>query len=132
MLRRSTETTLPHRGQFSPAADMILSACSEQGGEPVSVTTPSDHVSAAADPSSEQPSAPSTGKRPRNDLRKGHLTRSLRAGDVKITVEYLLRNPVERVVSRRSSTAEVRMTTASQSGQPATDQKIYLSRVTFP
>ena len=111
-------------------ASLILSACSEQGGEPVSVTTPSDHVSAAADPSSEQPSAPSTGKRPRNDLRKGDLTRSLRAGDVKITVEYLLRNPVERWSPGGAQPLTVRMTTASQSGQPATDQKIYLSRVT--
>ena len=106
---------------------LILSACSGQGGEPVSVTTPSDAVSSTAPPS-EQPSTPSTGKPSHNDLRTGHLTRSLKAGDVKVTVEYSLRNRVERWAPGVDQPLTVSMTTASQSGRPK--QKIYLSRVT--
>ena len=103
---------------------LILSACSEQG-EPVSVTTPSESVSSTAPPSSEEPSTPSTGKPAHNDLRTGHLTRSLKAGDVKLTVEYSLRNRVERWSPSVDQPLTVSMTTVGQSRQ-----KIYLSRVT--
>jgi hypothetical protein len=105
-------------------ASLILSACSEQG-EPVSVTTPSEQVSSTAPPSSEEPSTPSNGKPSQNDLRTGHLTRSLKAGDVKLTVEYSLRNRVERWAPGVDQPLTVSMTTDSQSRQ-----KIYLSRVT--
>ena len=74
---------------------LILSACSEQG-EPVSVTTPSEQVSSTAPPSSEEPSTPSTGKPSQNDLKTGHLTRTLKAGNVKLAVEYSLRNRVQQ------------------------------------
>ena len=107
---------------------LILSACSAQGGEPVSVTTPSDSVSSTAPP--DEPSSPSTGKPSHNDLRTGHLTRSLKAGDVKLTVEYSLRNRVERWSPGVDQPLTVSMTTARQLGQAPTDQKIYLSRVT--
>ena len=105
---------------------LILSACSEQG-EPVSVTTPSESVSSTAPPSSEEPSTPSTGKPSHNDLRTGHLTRSLKAGDVKLTVEYSLRNRVQRWAPGVDQPLTVSMTTVSQSRQV---KKIYLSRVT--
>ena len=105
-------------------ASLILSACSEQG-EPVSVTTPSEQVSSTAPPSSEEPSTPSTGKPSQNDLRTGHLTRSVKAGDVKLTVEYSLRNRVQEWPQGVDQPLTVSMTTDSQSRQ-----KIYLSRVT--
>ena len=110
-------------------ASLILSACSEQG-EPVSVTTPSEHVSSTALPSSKEPSIPSTGKPPRNDLKTGHLTRTLKAGNVKVAVEYSLRNRVERWSPDVDQPLTVSMTTVSQSGHALTGQKIYLSRVT--
>ena len=105
-------------------ASLILSACSEQG-EPVSVTTPSEQVSSTAPPSSEEPSTPSTGKPSQNDLKTGHLTRSLKAGDVKLTVEYSLRNRVQQWPAGVDQPLTVSMTTDSQSRQ-----KIYLSRAT--
>ena len=107
---------------------LILSACSEQG-EPVSVTTPSEPVSSTAPPSSEEPSTPSTGKPSHNDLKTGHLTRSLKAGDVKLAVEYSLRNRVQQWSPGVDQPLTVSMTTDSQSGQ-GRRQKIYLSRVT--
>ena len=103
---------------------LILSACSEQG-EPVSVTTPSESVSSTAPPSSEEPSTPSNGKPSQNDLKTGHLTRTLKAGNVKLTVEYSLRNRVQRWAPGVDQPLTVSMTTDSQSRQ-----KIYLSRVT--
>jgi len=69
---------------------LILSACSKQG-EPVSVTTPSESVSSTTSPSSEEPSTISTGKPSQNDLKRGHLARTLEAGNVKVAVEYSLR-----------------------------------------
>jgi hypothetical protein len=110
-------------------ASLILSACSEQR-EPASVTTPSEQVSSAALASSEEPSTPSTGKPPRNDLKTGHLTRTLKAGNVKLAVEYSLRNLVERWSPDLDQPLTVSITTVSQSGQALTGQKIYLSRVT--
>ena len=107
---------------------LIVSACSGQG-EPVSVTTPSESVSSNAPLSSEEPSTPSTGKPSQNDIRTGHLTRSLTAGDIKLTVEYSLRNHVERWSPGVDQPLTVSMTTR-QSGQAPTDQKIYLSRAT--
>ena len=103
-------------------ASLILSACSEQG-EPASVTTPSESVSSTAPPSSEEPSTPSTGKRAHNDLRTGHLTRSLKAGDVKLAVEYSLRNRVERWAPGVDQPLTVSMTTVSQSGQALTGRR---------
>jgi hypothetical protein len=49
----------------------------------------------------------------------------LKAGDVKLTVEYSLRNRVERWAPGVDQPLTVSMTTVSKSGQ----QKIYLSRV---
>jgi hypothetical protein len=103
---------------------LILSACSEQG-EPVSVTTPSESVSSTAPPSSEEPSIPSTEKSSQNDLRTGHLTRTVEAGNVKVAVEYSLRNRVQRWSPGVDQPLTVSMTTVSRSSQ-----KIYLSRVT--
>ena len=78
-------------------AILILPACSADGGsEPVSVTTTYGDVTPAAVPSGTESSAPSTGKPPRNDLKNGRVTRSIKAGSVKVNVKYSLRNPVER------------------------------------
>jgi hypothetical protein len=111
-------------------ASLILSGCSAQGGEPVSVTTPGESVSSTAPPSTEEPSATSTGKPSPNDLKTGHLTRSLKAGDGKLIVEYSLRNRVQRWSPGVDQPLTVTMTTVRQSGQATTNQKIYLSRVT--
>ena len=109
---------------------LILSACSKQA-EPVSVTTASAPVSPSALQSSEEPSTPaSTGKSTRNDLKTGHLTRTLKAGNVKVAVEYSLRNRVERWTPGVRQPLTVSMTTVGQSGTSRTVQKIYLSRVT--
>ena len=101
---------------------LILSACSEQG-EPVSVTTPSESVSSTAPPSSEEPSTPSTGKPSHNDLKTGHLTRTLEAGNVKLAVEYSLRNRVQRWSPGVDQPLTVSMTTVSQSGQAPTTRR---------
>ena len=85
-------------------ASLILSACSEQR-EPASVTTPSEHVSSTALPSSKEPSIPSTGKPPRNDLKTGHLTRTLKAGNVKVAVDIVTK-PCGTMVSRCRSTPD--------------------------
>jgi hypothetical protein len=106
-------------------AALILSACSEQA-KPASVTTPSGQVSPTMAPSTDEPSTPSTGKPPRNDLQRERLTRSLMAGDVGVTVKYSLRSPVQRWSRGVSQPLTVSLNTASQSG----DQKVYLSRVT--
>ena len=108
---------------------LILSACSEQG-EPVSVTTPSEPVSSTAPPSSEEPSTPSNGKPSPNDLKTGHLTRTLEAGSVKLAVEYSLRNRVQKWSPDVAQPLTVSMTTVSRSGQRQTNQKIYLLSAT--
>jgi hypothetical protein len=108
---------------------LILSACSEQG-EPVSVTTPSESVSSTAPPSSEEPSTRSNGKPSHNDLKTGHLARTLEVGNVKVAVEYSLRNRVERWSPGIAQPLTVSMTTVGRSGQAQSGRKIYLSRVT--
>jgi hypothetical protein len=108
---------------------LILSACSKQG-EPVSVTTASAPASSTPLQSSEEPSTPSTGKPSANDLKTGNLTRTLEAGNVKIAVEYSLRNRVQRWSSGVAQPLTVSMRTVGQSGQARTNRKIYLSSVT--
>ena len=83
-------------------ASLVLTACSAQGGEPVSVTTPNGEVSPTAAPSSEGPSAPSTGKPARNDLKKGRVTRSLEAGAVERHRQVFVTEPCPTVVSAAS------------------------------
>jgi hypothetical protein len=107
---------------------LILAACSQQG-EPVSVTTPSEHVTAPTDPSTEQPSATPAEQRANNDLKKGQLKRSFTAGDVKITADYSLRNLVQHWSPGVAQPLTMWLR-ANEIGQPATDRKIYLSRVT--
>ena len=109
---------------FALGALLVLSACSDQG-KPVSVTTPGESVSSPAPASSEEPSIPSTGKPLHNDLKTGQLRRSLNAGDVKLSVEYSLRNRVERWSPGVDQPLTVSMTTVNKS-----DHKVYLSRVT--
>jgi hypothetical protein len=114
---------------FALGALLILSACSEQG-EPVSVTPTSEAVSSTAPQSSEEPSAPAKGKPAHNDLETGHLTRTVEAGNVKVAVEYSLRNRVQRWSPGVAQPLTVSLTTVSRSGQAPTGKKIYLSRVT--
>jgi hypothetical protein len=112
---------------------LVLSACSPEGSQPESVTTPITQLTPTAVPSSERPSAPATG-RPRNDLKKGHATRSLKAGAVKLKVKYSLRNRVERWSPGVGQPLTVSLTVRHPAGTPqgaaVTTQKIYLSRVT--
>jgi hypothetical protein len=115
---------------------LVLPACSaREGSEPVSVTTPYEQVTPAAGASSERPSAPATGKPAHNDMKKGRVTRSLKAGGgVKVTVKYSLRNRVQRWSPGVGQPLEVSMEAIHQqrTGQysTTTDRKIYLSRVT--
>ena len=115
---------------------LVLPACSAgEGSEPVSVTTPYGQVTPTAGASSERPSAPSTGKPAHNDMKKGRVTRSLKAGGgVKVTVKYSLRNRVQRWSPGVGQPLEVSMEAIHQQriGQYSTptDRKIYLSRVT--
>jgi hypothetical protein len=108
---------------FALGTLLVLSACTERG-EPASVTTPGESVSSPAPASSEEPSIP-VNRKPPNDLKTGHLTRTLEAGSVKVKVEYSLRNRVERWAPGVDQPLTVSMTTVSP-GQ----QKIYVSRVT--
>jgi hypothetical protein len=101
---------------------LILSACTERG-EPASVTTPGESVSSPAP--SEEPSVPANRKPSPNDLKTGHLRRTLAADGVEVVVEYSLRNRVEKWAPGVDQPLTVSMTTVSP-GQ----QKIYLSRVT--
>jgi hypothetical protein len=114
---------------LSLGALLILPACAKQA-EPVSVTPPSEAVSSTAPQSSEEPSTASNQKPSRNDLETGHLTRTLKAGNVKVAVEYSLRNRVERWSPGVGQPLTVSMTTVGHSGQSRTAQKIYLSRAT--
>jgi hypothetical protein len=67
---------------------LVFPACSAQGGsEPGSVSTQYRQVISSSVPSSERPAAPSTGKPERNDLKRGRVTRSFKAGAVKVTVK---------------------------------------------
>jgi len=108
-------------------AALMLSACSKQG-EPVSVTTPSDQVPSTGIAATEEPSTPSTAKRPHNDLERGRLARSLTAGNVSVNVQYSLRNPVQRWSAGVAQPLTVSVTTGL--GQAQINRKIYLSRVT--
>ena len=116
------------------AASFVLSGCAAAGREPVSVTTPYGQVNPTAAASSEQPSAPSTGKPLRNDLKKGRVTRSFEAGAVEVTAEYSLENRVQRWSPGVGQPIEVSMEAIHHQGtgrySTATDRKIYLSRVT--
>ena len=88
-----------HRLVVALAALLILPACSAgRGNEPVAVTTPYAEVTPSAIPSTERPSVPSTSKPLHNDLKKGRLTRKLKAGSVRATVRYSLQNRVEKWV----------------------------------
>ena len=116
----------------------MLSACSAFGDEPVSVSTPNGEATTTAAPSDEGSSASST-ERPSNDLKKGRLTRSLKAGNVAVTVKYSLRNRVQRwspgvAQPLTVSVTAIRRQGTSQATGQATDlaqqQKIYLSKVT--
>jgi hypothetical protein len=109
---------------FALGALLVLSACSDQG-KPASVTTPAESVSSPAPPSSEEPSAPSTGKPKHNDLKTGKLTRTLEAGEVTLSVEYSLRNRVERWSPDVGQPLTVSITAVNKS-----DHKVYLSRAT--
>ena len=109
---------------FALGALLVLSACSDQG-KPASVTTPGESVSSPAPPLSEEPSIPSTGKPLHNDLKTGQLTRTLKAGEVKLRVEYSLRNRVERWSPGVDQPLTVSITAVNKS-----DRKVYLSRVT--
>ena len=105
---------------------LILSACSGLGGHAASVTPPSSISPTAVSPA-EQPSTEPTGESSRNDLKTGYLTRSLKVGDVKVAVEYSLRNRVERWSPGIEQPLTVSMTTVSQSGR---EPRIYLAHVT--
>ena len=120
---------------FALGALLVLSACSARAGsEPVSVTTPYGEVTPTAAPSSERPSASSTGETAHNDLKKARVTRSLKAGAVKLTVKYSLRNRVQEWSPGVAQPLTVSLTALAQQGTGqytvSTNQKIYLSRLT--
>jgi hypothetical protein len=114
---------------------LVLPACSAwEGSEPVSVTTPYGQVTPTAGASSERPSAPATGKPAHDDLKKRRVTRSLKAGAVKVTIKYSLRNRVQEWSPGVAQPLTVSMTALAQQGTGqytvSTNQKIYLSRLT--
>lgn len=115
------------------ASLVVLAACSAGGGEPVLVTTPYAEATPTSVPSSDRSSAPSTGK-PRNDLKKGRATRSLKTGPVKVKVKYSLRNPVQKWSPGMVQPMTVSLTASTSQdvvqGRTVTKQKVYLSRVT--
>ncbi len=124
-----------HRLVVALAALLVLPACSaERGNEPVAVTTPYAEVTPTAVPSTERPSAaPSTSKPLHNDLKKGRLTRKLKAGTVRATVKYSLQNRVEKWVPGVAQPLKVSVSAhqPSNAGYATTaDRKIYLSKVT--
>jgi hypothetical protein len=121
------------RGAVALAASLVLLAgCSVGGGEPASVTTPYARLTPSPVPSSERPSAPSTGKAPRNDLKTGRATHSLKAGSVSVKVQYSLRNSVQNwslgIVQSMTVSLTARRSKGVQAGR-VTKQKIYLFRV---
>jgi hypothetical protein len=96
------------------------------------VTTPYAEVTPAV-PSNERPSSPSTDQPSRNDLKNGHVSRTLKAGAVRVTVKYSLQNRVQRWAPGVAQPVKVSVTAArsSTTGYVApADRKIYLSRVT--
>ena len=114
---------------------VVLSACSARPGtEPVSVTTPYGEVTPTAAPSSERTSASSNGETADNDLKKGRVTRSLKAGAVKLTVKYSLRSRVQEWSPGVAQPLTVSMTALAKQGTGqytvSTNRKIYLSRLT--
>ena len=132
---RATSTS-PMLG-LALAALLMLSACSAFGDEPVSVT----HSECARRRQrrfrrmSDRPRRQPNGRS--NDLKKGRLTRSLKAGNVAVTVKYSLRNRVQRwspgvAQPLTVSVTAIRRQGTSQATGQATDlaqqQKIYLSR----
>lgn len=101
---------------------LVLAACSARdGSEPVSVTTPYEQVTPIAGASSERLSAASTGKPAHNDLKKGHVTRSLKAGAVKVTVKYSLRNRVQEWSPGVGQPLTVSMTALAQMAPGSTE-----------
>jgi hypothetical protein len=116
------------------ASMMALTACSADGSEPVSVTTPYAEVTPTAVSSNERPSAPSTGKPSRNDLGRGRATRTLKAGSVRIQVKYSLQNRVQQWAPGVVQPLKVSMTALQKKSTThyvaPSDRKIYLSRVT--
>ena len=114
---------------------LVLPACSaREGSGPVSVTTPYERVTPTAGASSERPSAQSDDEPAHNDLKKGRVTRSLKAGTVKVNVKYSLRNPVQEWSPGVAQPLTISMTASAQQGTgqytASTNQKIYLSRLT--
>jgi hypothetical protein len=120
---------------FALGALLVLPACSASGvNEPVSVTTPYAQVTPTAVPSSERPASPSADKPSRNDLKKGRVTRSLKAGSAQIQIRYSLQNRVQRWAPGVAQPLKVSMRALpeqSSTGNVApANRKIYLSRVT--
>jgi hypothetical protein len=113
---------------------LVLPACSaDVGKQPVALTTPYAEVTPITVRSEERPSTPPADKPLPNDLKKGRVTRTLKAGAVRATVKYSLQNRVERWAPGVAQPLKVSMTAI----QPSTtgyvapgDRKIYLSRVT--
>ena len=98
------------------------------------MTTPYVQGTPTAVPSDEPPSAQSTEEPAPNDLKKGRVTRTLKAGAVRVKVKYSLQNRVQRWAPGVAQPLKVSFTALQE--QSATqyvasaDRKIYLSRVT--
>ena len=114
----------------------VLSACSARAAsEPVSVTTPygrgDSHRGAV-----ERATLRADNRQPaHNDLKKARVTRSLKAGAVKLNRQVLITKPCPRVVSRRRPTPDDLDRRPQPNKAPgqytaSTNQKIYLSRLT--
>jgi hypothetical protein len=99
------------------------------------VTTPYVEATPTAVPSGERPSTPTTSEPASNDLKKGRVTRTFKAGSVKVTVKYSLQNRVQRWSPGVAQPLKVSMTaegnrSVGQYAEPTNQKKIYLSRVT--
>jgi hypothetical protein len=80
------------------------------------VTTPYEQMTPTPGASSERSSAPSTDKPAHNDLKKGRVTRSLKAGAVKVTVKYSLRSRVQEWFPGVAQPLTVSLTAGARQG----------------
>jgi hypothetical protein len=98
------------------------------------VTSPYVHETPTAVPSDERTSAHSSDEPAPNDLEKGRVIRTLKAGAIRVKVKYSLQNRVQQWAPGVAQPLKVSFTalqeqSATRYVAPA-DRKIYLSRVT--
>ena len=109
-------------------AILSVAACSAPWKSPDPTEPNAGPVSPTAARTSGAPTSTVSSKQSlRNDLESGRTARTVRAGEIRVTLEYTLRNRVQNWTPGVAQPLTVRMTALSSN---KSDQKIYLSQVT--